>query len=121
MPQLTLNAATIADVLQDPNDPSKRIVRLNVNEEDFFEMLDHVNPKNIVKYLDMRGIQHREALQIKVRPIEVDSLPDKHSPEYGKAIKRLRTVIKNNDKKLERIDQLEKNYPGRKTRINDER
>ena len=37
-----------------------RKVILHVDEEDFFDMLDSVNPKNIIKYLDMRGIVHRE-------------------------------------------------------------
>lgn len=110
MPQLTLNAATIADVLQDPNDASKRIIKLNLNEEDFFEMLDHVNPKNIIKYLDMRHIAHRDSLQINIKPIEIDSLPDKHDVEYSRAIKRLRDLIKNNEKKMQRIEDMAKVY-----------
>ena len=63
--KLTLNYCTINDVMMvDPkkgDDQKKnRKVILHVDEEDFFEMLDHVNPKNIIKYLDMRGIVHRE-------------------------------------------------------------
>ena len=63
--KLTLNYCTINDVMMvDPkkgNDQKKnRKVILHVNEEDFFDMLDSVNPKNIIKYLDMRGIVHRE-------------------------------------------------------------
>ena len=63
--KLTLNYCTINDVLMiDPkkgDDQKKnRKVILHVDEEDFFDMLDSVNPKNIIKYLDMRGIVHRE-------------------------------------------------------------
>ena len=63
--RLTLNYCTINDVMMvDPkkgDDQKKnRKVILHVDEEDFFDMLDSVNPKNIIKYLDMRGIVHRE-------------------------------------------------------------
>ena len=63
--RLTLNHCCIADVeMQEPkptdNQRKGRRVYINIDEEDFFEMLDHVNPKNIIKYLDMRGIVHRE-------------------------------------------------------------
>ena len=59
--RVTLNYCTIADVQQvapkkGDNQKKDRIVLLNIDEEDFFEMLDHVNPKNIIKYLDMRKI-----------------------------------------------------------------
>ena len=63
--KLTLNYCTINDVMMvDPkkgDDQKKnRKVILHVDEEDFFDMLDSVNPKNIIKYLYMRGIIHRE-------------------------------------------------------------
>jgi len=64
MPQLTLKNASIADVLPDPNDATKRIIKVNMDEEDWFEVLDGLNPKNLIKYLDMRHIPHREALQV---------------------------------------------------------
>lgn len=110
MPQLTLNHATIADVQMDEQDSSRRIVKINVDEEDFFEMLDHVNPKNIIKYLDMRKIPHREALQVNVKPIELQQLPDRHSPQYGDAIRKLRKLEANNDKKLNRLRGLITEY-----------
>lgn len=47
-------------------DKSKRKVTLQLNEEDLFEMLDSINPKNLVKYLDMRFINHREAPVINI-------------------------------------------------------
>jgi hypothetical protein len=45
---------------QTDNQKKNRKVILHVDEEDFFDMPDSVNPKNIIKYLDMRGIVHRE-------------------------------------------------------------
>ena len=52
--RLTLNHCCIADVaMQEPkptdNQRKGRRVYINIDEEDFFEMLDHVNPKNIIK------------------------------------------------------------------------
>lgn len=80
MPQLTLRHCCIADVCQDEapkidgNGQKKdKMVKININEEDFFDMLDHVNPKNIIKYLDMRNIPHRESVNITFR----------HSPNSG--------------------------------------
>ena len=69
--RLTLNHCCIADVeMQEPkptdNQRKGRRVYINIDEEDFFEMLDHVNPKNIIKYLDMRRIPHRDSLEINV-------------------------------------------------------
>ena len=43
-----------------------RIVVLQMDEEDFFKMLDKVNPKNIIKYLDMRKIPHRDKVVTKM-------------------------------------------------------
>lgn len=67
MPQLTLHHCCIADVLIDPAPKERgqdKIVKLNVDEEDLFDMLDHINPKTLIKYLDMRGISHRDALNV---------------------------------------------------------
>ena len=66
--RVTLNYCTIADVQQvapkkGDNQKKDRIVLLNIDEEDFFEMLDSINPKNIIKYLDMRKIPHRDAFE----------------------------------------------------------
>lgn len=90
-----------------------KIVKINVDEEDFFEMLDHVNPKNIIKYLDMRGIPHRDALEVNVKPINVASLPDRHSRRYGDAIRKLRYLEHHNQKKLNRIHMLMSEYNGK--------
>ena len=95
MPKLTINYACIADVVQvEPkegdNQRKNRKVILHVDEEDFFDMLDHVNPKNIIKYLDMRGIAHREPANIvvKVKP-DASGLKLRHS------LKRVATELRN--------------------------
>lgn len=95
MPKLTINYACIADVIQvEPkegdNQRKNRKVILHVDEEDFFDMLDNVNPKNIIKYLDMRGIAHREPANIvvKVKP-DASGLKLRHS------LKRVATELRN--------------------------
>lgn len=95
MPKLTLNYCTIVDVVQvEPkpgdNQRKNRKVILHVDEEDIFDMLDHLNPKNIIKYLDMRGIAHREPANIvvKVKP-DASGLKLRHS------LKRVATELKN--------------------------
>lgn len=93
--KLTLNYCTINDVMMvDPkkgdDQKENRKVILHVDEEDFFDMLDSVNPKNIIKYLDMRGIPHREPANIvvKVKP-DASGLKLRHS------LKRVATEPKN--------------------------
>ena len=95
MPKLTINYACITDVVQvEPkegdNQRKNRKVILHVDEEDFFDMLDNVNPKNIIKYLDMRGIAHREPANIvvKVKP-DASGLKLRHS------LKRVATELRN--------------------------
>ena len=115
MPQLTLKHCYIADVEMDENgkDEKNRIVKINVNEEDFCEMLDYVNPKNIIKYLDMRGIPHRDALEVNVKQIDLKQLPERHTPQYGDAIRKLRRLEQNNQKKLNRVRVLMPEYNGK--------
>ena len=95
MPKLTINYACIADVIPvDPkegdNQQKNRKVILYVDEEDLFDMFDHLNPKNIVKYLDMRGIAHREPANIvvKVKP-DASGLKLRHN------LKRVATELRN--------------------------
>ncbi len=95
MPKLTINYACIADVVpvepkEGDNQQKNRKVILHVDEEDLFDMLDHVNPKNIIKYLDMRGIAHREPANIvvKVKP-DASGLKLRHS------LKRVATELRN--------------------------
>ena len=97
MPKLTLNYACIVDVMQvepKPTDDQRknRKVILHVDEEDLFDMFDHVNPKNIIKYLDMRGIPHREPanITVKVKP-DASGLKLRHSlKRVGLELKRVR-------------------------------
>jgi hypothetical protein len=93
--KLTLKYCAIGDVVmmepkKDDEQKKCRKVILLVDEEDFFDMLDSVNPKNIIKYLDMRGIPHREPANIvvKVKP-DASGLKLRHS------LKRVATELKN--------------------------
>lgn len=99
--KLTLNYCTINDVMMvdpKPGDGQKkdRKVILHVDEEDFFDMLDHVNPKNIIKFLDMRGIAHREPanITVKVKP-DASGLKLRHS------LKRVAMELRNARKTVE--------------------
>ena len=108
--KLTLNYCTINDVMMvDPkkgDDQKKnRKVILHVDEEDFFDMLDSVNPKNIIKYLDMRRIPHRDSLEITVTENKV-RLSGKASPEADKVRRRLYNSNKRNRIKLNRALEL---------------
>jgi hypothetical protein len=57
-------------------------------------MLDHLNPANIIKYLDIRGIDHREPanLIVKVKS-DASGLKLRHS------LKRVAQELKNARKK----------------------
>ena len=95
MPKVTLNYCTIVDVVQvepkkgDDQKKNRKVI-LHVDEEDLFDMLDNLNPKNIIKYLDMRGIAHREPANIvvKVKP-DASGLKLRHS------LKRVAAEFKN--------------------------
>lgn len=102
MPQLTLKANCIADVFMD--DKGGRIVKINANEEDFFAMLDSVNPKNIIKYLDMRAIPHREAVKINVTRMDVEV--------KGGVRKYMKRILERNRKKVTRAQKLMEQYYG---------
>lgn len=95
MPKLTLNYACIVDVLpvepkQTDNQKKNRKVILHVDEEDLFEMFDHINPKNIIKYLDMRGISHREPANI-----VVNVKPDASGLKLRHSLKRVAEELRN--------------------------
>ena len=118
MPTLTLKHCTIADVQMDEQDTSKRVVKIFINEEDFFDMLDHVNPKNIIKYLDMRKIEHRDALQINVKTIDGCLPPKTCKNKRSRAINGLYEAASRANKKLSRAYELQQVY-GKNTQIND--
>ena len=97
MPKVTLNYCTIVDVVQvepkkgDDQKKNRKVI-LHVDEEDLFDMLDNLNPKNIIKYLDMRGIPHREPanITVKVKP-DASGLKLRHSlKRVGQELKRVR-------------------------------
>ena len=116
--RLTLNYCAIADVeLVEPkptdNQRKGRRVKIDIDEEDFFDMLDHVNPKNIVKYLDMRKIPHREPLQINVTENKV-RLPGRATPEADKVRRGLYNANQRNRKKLNRALEMLDNMKGEK-------
>jgi len=101
MPKLTLNYACIVDVCEMEPKPTdtqgkNRKVILHVDEEDFFDMLDSVNPKNIIKYLDMRGIPHREPANIVVKVT-----PDASGLKLKHSLKRVATELNNVRSKME--------------------
>ena len=97
MPKVTLNYCTIVDVVQvepkkgDDQKKNRKVI-LHVDEEDLFDMLDNLNPKNIIKYLDMRGIPPREPanITVKVKP-DASGLKLRHSlKRVGQELKRVR-------------------------------
>jgi len=94
MPQLTLKHATIADVITDPEDASKRIIKVNLNEEDWFEVLDHLNPKNLIKYLDMRNIPHREAMQVNIVESPHHKMAKRNKQKIGRVVDYVNSVLK---------------------------
>ena len=112
--KLTLNYCTINDVMMvDPkkgDDQKKnRKVILHVDEEDFFDMLDSVNPKNIIKYLDMRRIPHRDSLEITVTDYTV-KLTGRASKQQDGIRHGLYNMNQRNKKKLNRALELLDNY-----------
>ena len=101
MPKVTLNYCTIVDVLKvEPKggdgEKKDRKVILYVDEEDLFDMLDHLNPKNIIKYLDMRGIPHREPANIRVTV-----RPDASGLKLRHSLKRVATELRNARKEVD--------------------
>ena len=95
MPKVTLNYCTIVDVVQvepkkgDDQKKNRKVI-LHVDEEDLFDMLDNLNPKNIIKYLDMRGIAHREPANIVVKV-----KPDASGLKLHHSLKRVAAEFKN--------------------------
>ena len=116
--RLRLNYCTIADVQhvtpKKGDDQKKdRIVLLNIDEEDFFDMLDSINPKNIVKYLDMRKIPHRDSLEINVTDCTV-KLTGRASKQQDSIRHGLYNMNQRNKKKLNRALELLDNMKAEK-------
>lgn len=110
MPVLKLKHCIIHDVDMDEQDPKRRIVELFVNEEDVFEMLDSINPKNIIKYLDQRKIPHRDALQINVKTIDGCLPPKTCKNKRSRAINGLYEAASRANHKLARARELLEQY-----------
>ena len=114
--KLTLKYCAIGDVVmmepkKDDEQRKCRKVILLVDEEDFFDMLDSVNPKNIIKYLDMRKIPHREALEINVTDCTV-KLTGRASKQQDGIRHGLYNMNQRNKKKLNRALELLDNMKG---------
>lgn len=101
----TINDVMMVDPKKGDDQKKNRKVILHVDEEDFFDMLDSVNPKNIIKYLDMRKIPHRDALEINVTDCAVNltsrASKQQHSIRHG-----LYNMNQRNKKKLNRALEL---------------
>ena len=101
----TINDVMMVDPKKGDDQKKNRKVILHVDEEDFFDMLDSVNPKNIIKYLDMRLIPHREALEINVTDCTV-KLTGRASKQQDGIRHGLYNMNQRNKKKLNRALEL---------------
>lgn len=86
--RIQVDYCTIVDVedASDKNGGGNRKVTLQMQEEDFFAMLDTINPKNIVKYLDMRFINHREAPVINIYDCSKQRMSDRNRKKLDRAL-----------------------------------
>lgn len=64
MPQVRINNAELVSMAPNIDNFQNSDMVLNLCEEEWFKTLDRLNPDNIIKYLDIRHIPHREAMQI---------------------------------------------------------
>lgn len=74
--------------LQQIRGGGKKVV-LQMNEEELFDMLDNINPKNLVNYLDMRGINHREAPQINIYECQKQGLGKRNKRKLDRCLRIL--------------------------------
>lgn len=86
--RIQVDYCTIVDVEDAPDKKGggNRKVTLQMQEEDFFAMLDTINPKNIVKYLDMRFINHREAPVINIYDCVKQRMSDRNRKKLDRAL-----------------------------------
>lgn len=86
--RIQVDYCTIVDVedASGKNGGGNRKVTLQMQEEDFFAMLDTINPKNIVKYLDMRFINHREAPVINIYDCVKQRMSDRNRKKLDRAL-----------------------------------
>lgn len=74
---------------------SDRKVTLMMNEEQFFEMLDGVNTKNIIKYLDMRNVNHREAPVINIYECKTQRPSERNRKKLNRCLSIIESMNKN--------------------------
>ena len=79
--------------LQQIRGGGKKVV-LQMNEEELFDMLDNINPKNLVKYLDMRGVNHREAPQINIYECKKQELGKRNRRQLDRCLRILDSMNK---------------------------
>lgn len=90
--RLTVENCIIHDVFM-ANSGQRKVV-LQMNEEELFDMLDGVNPKNLVKYLDMRGVNHREAPQINIYECQKQELGKRNKRKLDRCLRILDSMNK---------------------------
>ena len=93
--RLIINECVIHDVFtaNSGGGGGKQVV-LQMNEEELFEMLDGINPKNLVKYLDMRGVNHREAPQINIYECQSQELGKRNKRKLDRCLRILDSMNK---------------------------
>lgn len=90
--RLTVKDCVIHDVFM--ADSGRKQVVLQMNEEELFDMLDGINPKNLVKYLDMRGVNHREAPQINIYECQKQELGKRNKRKLDRCLRILDSMNK---------------------------
>lgn len=85
--RVVVNNVVICDVFA--SDSGKRKVVLQLNEEDLFEMFDSINPKNLIKYLDMRNVNHRDAPQINIYECKKLKLGERNKRKLDRCLRIL--------------------------------
>lgn len=91
--RVTINECIIHDVFTADSGGGKKVV-LQMNEEELFDMLDNINPKNLVKYLDMRGVNHREAPQINIYECQKQELGKRNRRKLDRCLRILDSMNK---------------------------
>ena len=91
--RVTINECIIHDVFTADSGGGKKVV-LQMNEEELFDMLNGINPKNLVKYLDMRGVNHREAPQINIYECQKQELGKRNKRKLDRCLRILDSMNK---------------------------
>ena len=92
--RLIVNECVIHDVFTANSEGGGKQVVLQMNEEELFDMLDGINPKNLIKYLDMRGVNHREAPQINIYECQKQELGKRNKRKLDRCLRILDSMNK---------------------------